>query len=532
MSWTVGGPEILARGRGSVRRGAVDRTGLALVKIAVALVALALLWAEHRRGRAGSAAWRQRLGGAWVALAVVGVLGYYRFAPDRVLHKYSAYDLVHYYLNAKYFPELGYTRLYQACLVADQEGRGRLQGVGSMRDLYTQRLEYARYIGEVRSHPERVKRHFSARRWRAFEKDIRVLNRQLRVDIWRRIMIDRGYNATPTWHAVGHALASRVPARHLKLLCHVDTLLVAAMFLVIGWAHGRRVALISVVWFTVSFSTEWPGVGWSLLRYDWLAAGVAGACLLGRGRHFWGGALIGWATLSRIFPAILLLFFVVRGAHRLIADRKLDRDALRIAAGLLLVVSTGTLATWGALGSGHFRDFAHDLDVQLAPQNLSVNRMGLAVALAYRGETAERELVRPERYLATGRMNPLRTAIGLGLLLLLAYSTLWPRGSPRPAREKADLAELGFFGFALLLTASYYYWALRQVTVVLHARHDRASRWDAIGLAALFAIEIWSYGFELITDFRYGASATTSIAISLYAASVCVVRFRRARRAR
>jgi hypothetical protein len=508
----------------------VDRTALGIFKIAVAVVALALLWHERRRARASTAALKRQLDWAWVALAVVGVLGYYRFAPERVLSKYSAYDLVHYYLNAKYFPELGYTRLYQACLVADQEGRGWLRRVNSMRDLYDQKIENERYVREVRDDPERVKRHFSARRWRTFKYDIRVLNRQLRVDIWRRIMIDRGYNATPTWHALGHALTSRVPATHLKLLCHLDTLLIAAMFLAIGWCHGRRIALVALVWFCVSFSTEWPGVGWSLLRYDWLAASVAGACLLGRGHRFWGGALIGWATLSRIFPAIVLLFLVVRGAHRLIAERRLDRDALRIAAGFLLVVSTGTLATWGTLGSGHFRDFAHDLDVQLAPENLSVNRMGLAVALAYRGETTERQLVRRERYLATGRVSSVRTAIGLALLLLLATTTLWPRGSARPAREEADLAQLGFFGFALLLTASYYYWALRLLAVVLHARHWAPSRWDAIGLGTLFAIEIGSYGFELITDFRYGATATTSIAISLYAAAVCVVRFRGARR--
>lgn len=494
-------------------------TWLAVVKIGIAVAAIALLWVEHRK-------LQRRFVAAWIALAVMSVLAHYRFSPERVLAKYSAYDLVHYYLNAKYFPELGYTRLYQACLVAKDERGGRRLRVSLMRDLYDQQLRGRPYADDVRAHPERIKQHFSPRRWRAFKRDIRELDKQLRPGLWRQIFIDRGYNATPTWHLVGRALTSAVPVSKAKLLCHLDTLLVLGMFLVIGWSHGRHVALPAVVFFFTTFSSSWPGVGASLLRYDWLAASLAGACLLGRGHRFWGGALIGWAALSRIFPAALLFFLFLRGAHRLIRDRSFDRDALRIAGGFVVVVAVGTGVTAGVLGTDHFDAFAHDLEVQLAPENLSVNRMGLAVALAYRGETAERELRRRERYVETGRMGPLRTALGLGFLVLAAISIWRPSGATRPARDDADLAQLGFLAFALLLTASFYYWTLRTLAVVLHARHRASSRWDTIGLTALFAIEIASYALEEGTGFRYCVTALTSIAVSLYAASVCVVRFR------
>jgi len=500
----------------------VDRSTLAGIKIALAVAAIALAWIERRWPTQDR---RTRLAWALLALAAVGF--YYRFNPAAVTRRYDAYDLVHYYLNSKYFPELGYTRLYQACLVADQEDRGRLARITSLRDLYDQQVKSGAFVRDVRAHPERIKQHFSKRRWSRFKRDVRILDKALKYSTWRRILVDRGYNATPTWHALGHALASRIPARHVKWLCHIDTLLVIGMFWVIAWCQGRRAMLVAVVWFCCSFSSAWPGVGWAMLRYDWLALAVAGACLLARGHRFWGGAAIGWAALSRIFPAVLLLFLCVRGVHRLVRHRTLDRDALRIAAGFVVVVAVGSAITWSVLGSGHYRAFAHDLDIQLAPENLSVNRMGLAIGLAYRGETSERELPlskRRDRYLLAGRYGSTRTALGLALLAVLAASVLWPPGSSRPAREEVDLAQLGFYGFALLLTASFYYWTLRVLAVLLHDRHRDRSRWDLAGLCALFGIEIWSHGFELATKFRYGVTATSSIAISLYAAVVCIVR--------
>jgi len=529
----------------------VSRGSLEVVKLALAIVAFGLIVLEgtlRRRARAGGGAAKtpappaslparhdRALGWAWALLAVLAVGAHFRFSSRAVFERYDTYDIVHYYLNAKYFPELGYTRLYQACFVADLERRRRLDDLGSMRDLYDQRVKGWHYVNELRRHPEAVKSHFSPRRWRQFKRDHRELDRRLRTFTWGRILIDRGYNATPTWHAVGHALASAVPARYIKALCQIDTALVVGMFLVIGWCYGRRVALVAVVWFCLSFSSSWPGVGWAMLRYDWLATSVAGVCLLSRGHRFASGALLGWAALSRIFPAVLLLFLVVRGAHRLVAERRLDRDALRIAAGFLLVTSLGTAATWATLGTEHFRDFRHDLEIQLAPENLSVNRMGLAVALAYRGETSKRELPTPRRqarYLETGRMGPIRTALGLGLLALVALSVFLPAGGKLPARREDDLAQLGFFGFALLLTASFYYWTLRLVPLILHARHRAHSSWDERGLAALFGIEILAASLNLALQFRYALTATTSILVSLYAASVCIVRGRAALRRR
>ncbi len=529
----------------------MGRASLEIVKLALAIAAFTLIVLEgffRRRARAtGSKAKApappanlparhdRAIGWAWVLLAVLAVGAHFRFSPRAVFERYDTYDIVHYYLNAKYFPELGYTRLYQACFVADMERRHRLDDIGSMRDLYDQRVKGWHYVNELRRHPESVKSHFSPRRWRQFKRDHRELDRRLRTFTWGRILVDRGYNATPTWHAVGHALASAVPARHIKALCQIDTALIVGMFLVIGWCYGRRVALVALVWFCLSFSSSWPGVGWAMLRYDWLATSVAGVCLLSRGQRFASGALIGWAALSRIFPAVLLLFLVVRGAHRLVAERRLDREALRVAAGFLLVTGLGTAATWATLGTEHFRDFRHDLEIQLAPENLSPNRTGPAVAPAHRGQPRAPQLPpprRPARYLETGRMGPIRSALGLGLLALVALSMLLPAGAKLPAREEDDLAQLGFLGFALLLTASFYYWTLRLVPLVLHARHRAHSLWDERGLAALFGIEILGATLNLTLHFRYALTATTSVLVSLYAASVCIVRGRAALRRR
>ncbi|MCK5622229.1 MAG: hypothetical protein KAJ11_08065, partial [Alphaproteobacteria bacterium] len=54
-----------------------------------------------------------------VMLAVVSALNYYRWGPRSLYEKVDVYDVVHYYLGAKYFEELDYEGLYPALILAD-----------------------------------------------------------------------------------------------------------------------------------------------------------------------------------------------------------------------------------------------------------------------------------------------------------------------------------------------------------------------------------------------------------------------------
>src|SRR5262245_47687069 len=137
--------------------------------------------------------------GAWVmaALALAAVLAPMQMAPLRsditIVHWSEFY---HYLLNTRYFPEVGYTGLYDATVVADHEyDAAHWNGDLGVRSLST----YA--IGprsEVLARAEAIKAPFAAVRWEAFKRDVAVFRAALGAD-WRdsRIQQDHGYNGTP-----------------------------------------------------------------------------------------------------------------------------------------------------------------------------------------------------------------------------------------------------------------------------------------------------------------------------------------------
>ena len=49
------------------------------------------------------------------------MLNYARYDTKLLVKKVDSYDLIHYYLGAKYFEELGYYNLYDCALLVDDE---------------------------------------------------------------------------------------------------------------------------------------------------------------------------------------------------------------------------------------------------------------------------------------------------------------------------------------------------------------------------------------------------------------------------
>ena len=76
--------------------------------------------------------------------AGVGLAAFFNFGS---LHHYSdrgfvnRWELFHYHLGSKYFPELGYDGLYAASLLAQRETAPEIRVGGRIRDLSTNRLE-------------------------------------------------------------------------------------------------------------------------------------------------------------------------------------------------------------------------------------------------------------------------------------------------------------------------------------------------------------------------------------------------------
>ena len=111
----------------------------------------------------------RRLRVAIVALVGVAAIGYVNFGffhavPRQQIHYWDAF---HYFVGAKYLPELGYARLYEATYVAGRE-LGAFAGIERLPDLPTYQARDVRSIDAAA-----VRGRFSDARWRAFNAGLK-----------------------------------------------------------------------------------------------------------------------------------------------------------------------------------------------------------------------------------------------------------------------------------------------------------------------------------------------------------------------
>ncbi len=464
------------------------------IKIALAAATLALvIWdLRARRRRAagdlggrpqGSTIRRARLL-KW--LGVLGALAYFNFGSfhfDGVfVHRW---DILHHYLGAKYIDELGYDGLYECLAVADAEQpEGALRAARrEMTDLRTNGMTTA---ADVVAHPERCRARFAPPRWEAFKTDVAFFRQIFPEADWEHLTTDHGFNASPAWVLFARPLAGDAPVSwtRLRILAALDPALMLGAMGAIVWAFGGgTAALVAVVWGTYFPAQLW-WTGGSFLRWDWLAALLASLALSKRGRPFAGGALLGYAALSRIFPAFALVGALLAAATTCLRRRPADQAVARLLMGAL---ATGLLLApiAGVARPAHgWTDFARNLGKHTSVA--SANRMGVAVMLAYdptnayralerdpearrRWERAQEEKLRARRWLwltlagcaalavaLAGREQPVWTACLLGLLLipfgrpLACYYYGFVAALPLLAERRA---EVGGITVALALSA-------------------------------------------------------------------------------
>jgi hypothetical protein len=310
-----------------------------LVKLGLALAGTALLlWgaALQRAGRRDAhRAARDRL---LAALGAAGFLGWWNFGlfhyPDFV----HAHELFHYTLGAKYFPELGYTRLYECVAVADaQDGLGAKVARRRITDLESYELIGT---GAILSRPRHCTRHFSAERWALFRGDVAWFRTRTPPDRWEALQRDHGYNPSPAWGVLGRSLAGSGPLTEQRLatLVLIDPLLALLMWACVWWSFGWRAGCVALLFWGINHPAEYGWIGGSYLRADWLVASIAGICLLRRDQPASAGFLLAYAALLRIFPALLLLPIAFEALARMLRERRLHLSAShrRLAAGALL----------------------------------------------------------------------------------------------------------------------------------------------------------------------------------------------------
>ena len=457
------------------------------IKAGLCLLALVVvLWRQRRGGPLAERRAGQLLG----LLAAAAVAAYYNFGLFHGTGYVHYWENFHYFLGSKYFPEVGYDGLYVASIAAQAESSPELPLQPNIRDLRTNQVVPTYSIPE---HKAEVTRRFSPARWAAFVADNRHFLEVNDLDYIEQIRTDHGYNPTPTWTFVARLFDRWLPASRssLTLLALLDPLLLLVMFVVVFRTYGSRLGCLTLIVFGLGYPWRFYWVGGAFLRQDWLAAVVAGVCLLKQKRFGWAGAMFAYATLVRIFP-VLFIFGPAVLALRALARRESLRWAWRFAGGFAIALVAGLVAG-GFAGRGvkAWPEFARDLAKHEG--TWLTNNVGLANLPLYESDTMTRKLVDwslPEPWsMWQTHMDRLlkerRPAIWTlsGAMLLVLGAAAW-RSSHDGA---AALGPAVVFALTLL---TCYYWVM---LIVLPIRRGR------LAVPGLLLLNLGLFGLDLVT---------------------------------
>jgi hypothetical protein len=389
-------------------------------------------------------------------------------------------ETFHYYVGAKYYPELGHTRLYTCVAVAEAEA-----GVADLDTRYLRDLETNSIVPTARAlaAPEACKQHFSEERWAAFARDVAWFRDKPTPRRWRLMQTDHGYNATPVWGGLGGLLANTGPATDVRILALrlLDPLLLLVAWSAAAAAFGWRSVCVALLFFGTSYPSQFGWTGGAYLRQVELAAILVALSCLRRERALAAGFLLGMAALLRVYPALLFAGPALQVAVASARARRptLDRQQRRLAigAGLALVVArplsgltTGGLAGWRAFAENSRVLLDTPLRNHMGLRTFLSHEPGLrADALADSSLDDPFELWKQARESAFERRRPLYLGLVVGFVLLLgaavARQPLWT----------AVLLSAGLVPITLELTS--YYMALLAVFGLL------ASRYPPVGVA-------------------------------------------------
>ncbi len=330
-----------------------------------------------------------------LVLGLCGFLAYFNFGRLHFGNFVHVWDTYHYVMGAKYFPELGYEKLYDCAAIANVENGRRDEVVRqTITDLRTNVIIKT---DEILAHPERCKESFSPARWELFKKDIAAFRSFVGEPRWRDIHLDHGYNATPVWTLAGYALTNSggpVTMAQLTRLNLIDPVYLALTLAMIWWAFGPRAFAIAAIVLGCHFPNRYYWTGGAFLRHDWIFYFVASIALLKKNRPALAGAAFAYTVLLRLFPGLAAAGVAVAAFEYFRVNKKMDPRFLRYVAGgvaatALLVGASfaffGGPTTWQRFGQNTVKHSRTPL----------TNHMGLRTILSWRPDSIGQKTVRP-----------------------------------------------------------------------------------------------------------------------------------------
>jgi len=461
--------------------------------LACAALAL-LLWGRRLRLHGTPQRFRGLRAALLIVLAAAAYLAYYNYGHFHYNERIHWHEFFHYYIGSKYFPELGYTAIYEAACVAEiEDGYRHRVETREIRDLRQNELVSAAYVLQD---PERYKKGFSRpftpERWEAFKKDVAYFRNGAGIEVWEHMLKDHGYNPSPAWNMAGSIVSNLGPATDgfIKgVLFWIDPVLLLITFGLIVWAFGWRTACIAIIFFGTNEPAMFNWTGGGFIRQDWLVWVVAGICWLKRGHPYLGGAGLAISTLLRVFPFGFLVGIGFRLIWVLVRERRVDHVGARIVAGAAL--ATILIVPASSLVAGTARAWPAFLqNTKKHSETPLTNDMGLRTVVSFRWESRQKyswdpNLSDPFHNYKEARRQAFHGPFGwpLFLAILAGYLALLFR----VARKERAWWALAVFGFGVIpfsTELTCYYYSFLLVAAFLRERRDIIP----IGLIALSAV--------------------------------------------
>lgn len=469
-----------------------DDTSVQWVQFGLAGAAVAVLGWGYELAKAGQPQHRLVLRDR--LLLVIGLssfLGYFNFGHLHFGNSIHVWDTYHYVMGSKYFPELGYDKLYDCAAVADLEsGRKDELRRRTLTDLRTNLIVRP---DELIAHPERCKESFSPERWAAFKADINTFHGLVNEGRWKEIHQDHGYNATPVWTLAGAALTNAGPVSigQLTRLNLLDPLYLALTLVMVWWAFGPRAFAVAALTLGTNFTNRYYWTGGAFLRHDWVFYLVSSICLLKKDRPFLGGMAFAYATLLRLFPGLAALGPLIAAIEYFRAHRTLDRRFVRWVAGG--AVGTALLVGASFAAFGGLSTWQHFAQNTIKHSNTPLtNHMGLRTVLSWRPNTIGQKMVDHSQIDSWAKWKATRLAKWkeaqsvFWALMALAIWLVWMAVKASGTDPAFALAlGIGFIVFGAELT-NYYYCFLMGIAVLHTQRREVGIILGALAMLTLF----------------------------------------------
>ncbi|MBI3541035.1 MAG: hypothetical protein HY073_02720 [Deltaproteobacteria bacterium] len=448
-------------------------------------------------------------------VALFSYASYYNFFHWHFENSIHTWEVYHYYMGSKYFPELGYPGLYECTTLADSEDglAAQLQG-RRIRDHRSNTLRPANYILE---NPDLCKHNFSAWRWNEFKKDLSWFRGVMDLNRWTNMQQDHGYNPPPVWTMIGRAVGSffSPTTESIQDLVKLDILLILLVFASIGWAFGLETLLLAILVWGLCYPSRYYWIGGAFLRQSWFASAMIGLCFLKKEKYLIGGILLALSSLITVFPLFFIVGLGIKIAHQWITTKKLSTPHKRFAVGVVAGGMTLFLLSLPGSGGGigAYQGFLKTISTHMSTP--LTNHMGLKTLVAFRPST------KAERTIANGRDDPFEvwkmerrkafqsTKPLFWLIIATVFFFFW-----KGARNAEDweVAAFGFILIPMMTELTCYYYSFVVAGALMASKRPRLSlALMATTLAWLAAEFYWDW-----FDVKYTYESLVAILLCFY----------------